>query len=68
MQKIATKIFIVASIIFGITGLLIVFTSSGPDHIDTPWDQALGKLLFTCVFIILPSFALSIASKYLDRS
>ncbi len=65
MQKIATRVFIYSSIAFGIIGLLIVFTSSGPDHMDTPWDQTLAKLLFTCVFIILPSFALSIASKYL---
>ena len=28
-------------------------------------SQILGKLLFTSVFIILPSFALSIAGKYL---
>jgi hypothetical protein len=67
MQKTATKIFIGASIAFGIVGLLIVLTSSGPDHADTPWDQALIRLLFTCVFIILPSFALSIAGKYLKK-
>jgi hypothetical protein len=66
MQKTATKIFIGASIAFGIVGLLIVFTSGGPDNMDTAWDQALVKMLFTCVFIILPSFALSIAAKYLD--
>ncbi|MEI6478947.1 MAG: hypothetical protein WCO18_01500 [bacterium] len=67
MQKISTHIFIYTSIAFGIIGLLIVFTSSGPDHMDTPWDKILAKLLFTCVFIILPSFALSIASKYLKE-
>jgi len=66
MQKIATRVFIYASIAFGFVGLLIVFTSSGPDHADTVWDETLIRLLFTCVFIILPSFALSIASKYLD--
>jgi hypothetical protein len=57
--------FIGASIAFGIVGLLIVFTSSGPDRADTPQDVALIRILFMCVFIILPSFALSIASKYL---
>ncbi|MFA6416367.1 MAG: hypothetical protein WCW56_02675 [Candidatus Paceibacterota bacterium] len=66
MQKISTGVFIYTSIIFGLVGLLIVFTSSGPDHMDTPWDKTLVKLLFTCVFIILPSFALSVASKYLN--
>lgn len=65
MQKIATRIFIITSIAFGIVGLLIVFTSSGPDTADTVWDETLIRLLFTCVFIILPSFALSLASKYL---
>jgi hypothetical protein len=65
MQKIATRIFIYSSIAFGIIGLLIVFTSSGPDHMDTLWDKTLAKLLFTCIFIILPSFALSVAGKYL---
>lgn len=65
MQKIATRIFIYASIAFGIVGLMIVFTSSGPDTADTPWDQTLVRLLFTCVFVILPSFALSVAGKYL---
>jgi hypothetical protein len=67
MQKIAPKVFIYASIAFGIVGLLIVFTSSGPDHMDTAWDHTLVRLLFTCVFIILPSFALSVASKYLGE-
>jgi hypothetical protein len=65
MQKIATKVFIYASIAFGLVGLLIVFTSSGPDHMNSPWDKTLARLLFTCVFFILPSFALSIAGKYL---
>jgi hypothetical protein len=65
MQRTSTRIFIIASIVFGIIGLLIVLTSSGPDHADTIWDQTLVRLLFTCVFIILPSFALSVASKYL---
>lgn len=67
MQKISTRIFICASIVFGIVGLLIVFTSSGPDHMDTPWDKTLARLLFTCVFVILPSFALSVAGKYLKE-
>ena len=67
MQKISTCFFICASIAFGIVGLLIVFTSSGPNHMDTPWDQTLAKLLFACAFIILPSFALSVAGKYLKE-
>jgi hypothetical protein len=66
MQKIATKIFIYASIIFGIIGILVVITASGPDTPDSKISEILIKLLFATVFIILPSFALSIAGKYLN--
>lgn len=66
MQKIATRIFIYASVAFGIIGLIIVLTASGPDTPDTKLDETLIRLLFTTVFIILPSFALSVAGKYLN--
>lgn len=63
MQKIATKVFVWASIAFAIIGLLMVLTTSpqsnGPNTV-------LLKLLFTSVIVILTSFALSIASKYLN--
>lgn len=59
MQKIATRVFIYASIVFGILGILVVLIQ--PDD-----DAILSKLLFITVFIILPSFALSVASKYLN--
>lgn len=68
MQKIATRIFIYASIAFGVIGLLIVLTASGPDEKDSALSELLIRLLFGTVFIILPSFALSVASKYLDKS
>jgi hypothetical protein len=66
MQKIATRIFIYASIIFGVLGILVILTSSGPDKQDSVLSETLIKLLFITVFIILPSFALSIAGKYLN--
>ncbi len=66
MQKIATRIFIYASVVFGIIGMLIVITASGPDTPDSPLSETLIRLLFADVFIILPSFALSIAGKYLN--
>jgi len=66
MQKVATKVFIYASIIFGIIGILVVLTGSGPDKPDSAVSEVLIKLLFVDVFIILPSFALSIAGKYLN--
>ena len=69
MQKIATRIFIYASIAFGIVWMLIVLTASGPDETDSPLSELLIRLLFATVFVILPSFALSIAGKYLkDKS
>ena len=66
MQKIATRMFTYASIAFGIVGILIVLTASGPDKPDSALSQVLIRLLFITIFIILPSFALSVADKYLN--
>lgn len=66
MQKIATQIFVYASLVFGILGILVVLTSSGPDSPDSMLSQVLIRLLMADIFIILPAFALSIASKYLN--
>lgn len=66
MQKIATRVFTYASITFGILGILVVLTGSGPDKPDSVISELLIKLLVINVFIILPAFALSIAGKYLD--
>jgi hypothetical protein len=62
MQKIATRIFIYASLAFGVVGLSLVLTAAPGKEPSI----LLIKLLFTTVFIILPSFALSVASKYLS--
>jgi hypothetical protein len=59
MQKIATRIFIYASVVFGVLGIIVVLTQPKDDAI-------LSRLLLVTVFIILPSFALSVAGKYLD--
>ena len=67
MQKIATQIFIYSSIIFGIIGILVVLSGSGPDKADSRVSEILIRLLFVTVFIILPSFALSLAGKYLNN-
>lgn len=66
MQKTATKIFIWSSVAFGIVGISVVLTASGPDAPDSVISQVLIRLMFATVFIILPSFALSIAGKYLN--
>lgn len=55
-----------ASGTFGILGILTVLTASGPDQPDSSATQVLIRLLFINVFIILSSFALSVAGKYLN--
>ena len=65
MQKIATKIFIYASITFGIVGITLV-TIGGMDGESTAFSEVLIRLLQATIFIILPSFALSLAGKYLN--
>jgi hypothetical protein len=70
MQTIATRVFICASVLFGVLGILVVLTSSpeGDNH-ASDLNKLLAKMLAITVFIILPSFALSVASKYLkDKS
>ncbi len=64
MQKISTRIFICASVTFGIVGLCLVLFG-GPND-NAPVNQVLMRLLMACVFMILPSFALSVAGKYLS--
>lgn len=66
MQKIATRIFIYASITFGILGILMVLTGTDPDDNSTGLELVITKLFMTTIFIILPSFALSVAGKYLN--
>ena len=65
MQKIATKIFIYASVTFGVLGIIMILTS--PSNGDSSvFNEVISKFLMATVFIILPSFALSVAGKYLS--
>ena len=66
MQKIATRIFIYASIAFGILGILMVLTGTDPDENSSGLELVISRLFMSTIFIILPSFALSIAGKYLN--
>ena len=67
MQKIATRVFMGASLVFGVTGILFILSLPGRDDNNmSDLSIVLQKILFTCVFIILPSFALSVAGKYLN--
>jgi len=67
MQKIATRIFIGASIAFGVLGLTQVLTLPENDNDMSDFNRVIMRLLMATVFIILPSFALSIAGKYLKN-
>lgn len=69
MQKIATRIFIGASLVFGVLGIIMVLTGTDPDENSSGLTLVLTKLMMVTVFVILPSFALSVAGKYLkDKS
>jgi hypothetical protein len=66
MQKIATRIFIWASVAFGILGIIQVLTLPENDNDMSDFNRVIMRLLMATVFIILPSFALSVAGKYLN--
>lgn len=66
MQKTATRIFIIASLAFGVLGILMVVTSANAGSTHSAWETVLTKSFMITVFIILPSFALSVAGKYLN--
>lgn len=66
MQKIATRIFISASVVFGILGLVHVLTMPENDNDMSDFNKVIMRLIMATVFIILPSFALSVAGKYLN--
>jgi hypothetical protein len=66
MQKIATRVFVGASIAFGILGIIQVLTLPDNDNDMTDFNRIIMRLLMLSVFIILPSFALSVAAKYLN--
>jgi len=65
MQKIATRVFIYSSIAFGILGVYLVLTGTDPGK-GTGFSKVVSKLFMVDVFVILPSFALSVAGKYLN--
>lgn len=66
MQKIATRVFIIASITFGVLGVTMVLTNTDPDTKSTGFSLIISKLFMVTVFVILSSFALSVAGKYLN--
>jgi hypothetical membrane protein len=67
MQKIATRVFIYASLTFGVLGVTMVLTSTEPDDQAYGFQLLVTKLFMVTVFVILSSFALSVAGKYLKK-
>jgi hypothetical protein len=65
MQKIATRIFIYASVLFGVLGVIMVLTGMEPDERNTGLALVIARVFMATVFVILSSFALSVAGKYL---
>ena len=65
MQKIATQVFIFASVLFGILGVTMALTGIEPDQNGSGVEVVLGKLFLSTVFVILSSLALRVAGKYL---
>jgi hypothetical protein len=66
MQKIATRVFIYASVAFGILGIIMVLTQMDPGSDNTGIELVITRLFMVSVFVILSSFALSVAGKYLN--
>lgn len=65
MKNTATRVFIYSSIAFGIIGILLILVGGPDGNNSTILNQRLHQLLLITVCIILPSFALSVANKYL---
>ena len=65
--KIATRVFVGASLVFGVLGSIIVLTEMDPDKNNSGIELVVTKLFMVSIFVILTSFALSVAGKYLDN-
>ncbi|HTH72214.1 MAG TPA: hypothetical protein VL737_02515 [Candidatus Pristimantibacillus sp.] len=66
MQKMATRVFIGASVLFGILGVSMVLTGTDPGQNSYGFHLVVARLFMATVFVILSSFALSVAGKYLN--
>jgi hypothetical protein len=65
MQKIATRVFVFSSVSFGIVGILFSLTIPAEGGQATGFNLWLFRLLAAAGFVVLSSFALSVAGKYL---
>jgi hypothetical protein len=62
VQKTATKVFITASVLFGLIGIAMVLT---PTDDGEPMEW-MAKLLFMTGCVVLSSFGVSVGYKYLS--
>lgn len=66
MQRTATRVFVIASIVFGVVGSLFFITLVSGDGDSTP-----SRVLFAAWGVagcaVLSSFAVSVAGKYLSE-
>lgn len=65
MQKIATRIFIAASIVFGVVGILYWATIPRVDAESSDLNHTMLIIMGATAAVILSSFAVSVAGKYL---
>jgi predicted membrane channel-forming protein YqfA (hemolysin III family) len=65
MQKIATRVFVFASVCFGVIGIAFMLTAPGASESPSSFNHGLFIALGVAGFVVLASFALSVAGKYL---
>lgn len=66
MQKIATRVFVISSVLFGVVGIAFALTIPRDGESMTDLNHALFVLLAAIGFVVLSSFAVSVAGKYLN--
>jgi len=62
IQELAPKVFVIASILFGVTGIVMIVTTPDGDP-----EGVIGKILAGLAFIVLSSFGVSVGNKYLSK-
>jgi hypothetical protein len=55
-----------SSVVFGILGVIQVLTMPDKDKDMSDFNKIIMRLLIVSVFVVLTSFALSVAGKYLN--
>jgi hypothetical protein len=66
VQRVATRVFVIASMVFGVVGILFAVTLPFEgDAVASDANHALFVMLAALGFVVLSSFAVSVAGKYL---